>query len=233
MNHIQFRLLWNSISTSKKIKSIQGDRWFRIGCHLVYTWLLPWGDDEGRLRGEPVYILANILPNEGLSISDIEKILTELHRVELIIYYEIDNEYFIQVVDWNNHQRIRKDRYKTSHYPCPPNVNQMSTTGCQNVSLSPSPSPSPSPSSKPKKEKTFTPPSLDEVKEFFLKKGYDVKIADKAFDYYSAAEWKDSRGKPVMSWKQKMIAVWMKDEYRLPVIQKEKSVEELISLGFI
>lgn len=55
-------------------------------------------------------------------------------------------------------------------------------------------------------------PSLLEVKEFFNEKGYCQMVAAKAFDYYDAAGWIDSRNNPVNNWKQKMISVWMKPE---------------------
>jgi hypothetical protein len=58
----------------------------------------------------------------------------------------------------------------------------------------------------------FTPPSLDEVKEYFKEKGYKIEAAITAFNYYDVAGWKDRDGKKVKSWKQKMISVWFKDE---------------------
>lgn len=125
----QYRLLWSSISTSRKIRKIEGSKWFRVGCHLVYTWLIPWGDDDGRLRGETLWILANILPNEDLSIQEIDKSLVEIERVGLILRYSVDGEQFIQISDWTDHQRIRKDRHKSSSYPTwQPDVNQASTS---------------------------------------------------------------------------------------------------------
>jgi hypothetical protein len=82
-----------------------------------------------------------------------------------------------------------------------------------------------------KERKTFIPPSVNDVKAFFQEKGYKQDIAQKAFDYYSTAGWVDSKGNKVRNWKQKMIAVWFKDENR----SKEqpsyprKTLEELIS----
>lgn len=61
------------------------------------------------------------------------------------------------------------------------------------------------------KEK-FIPPSLEEVKQYFSDKGYTAEAAKKAFDYYNEGGWKDSKGKRVKNWKQKMIAVWFKPE---------------------
>ena len=40
----QYRLLWTTISTSRKMRCVSGDRWFRLGCHVVYTFMVAWGD---------------------------------------------------------------------------------------------------------------------------------------------------------------------------------------------
>ena len=66
-----------------------------------------------------------------------------------------------------------------------------------------------------KKEKTFVPPTIEEVVEYFLTKGYTKQAAELAYDYYAVADWVDSQGNHVRNWKQKMIAVWFKDEYRI------------------
>jgi hypothetical protein len=64
-----------------------------------------------------------------------------------------------------------------------------------------------------KPTKTFIPPTIDEVKAYFKEKGYKAEGAQKAFDYYTTMEWKDSNDKPVKNWKGKMIANWMRPEY--------------------
>jgi hypothetical protein len=60
----------------------------------------------------------------------------------------------------------------------------------------------------------FIPPSLDEVKEFFKSKGYNEEGAIKAYDYYTDMEWKDRDDKPVKRWKAKMIANWLRPEFK-------------------
>ena len=64
-----------------------------------------------------------------------------------------------------------------------------------------------------KPSKTFIPPTIDEVKGYFKEKGYSEEGAQKAFDYYTAGDWKDSGGKQVKNWKQKVLGVWMRPEY--------------------
>lgn len=74
-----------------------------------------------------------------------------------------------------------------------------------------------------KYNKRFTPPTLLEVTDYFLEKGYSDSSAKKAWEYYEAGNWKDSKGNQVKSWKQKMQGVWFKPE-NLIVENKRKMV---------
>ena len=68
---------------------------------------------------------------------------------------------------------------------------------------------------KGKKPKAFTPPTLEEIQAYIKERGSNVD-AKRFFDYYEQGGWKDSSGKPVRNWKQKMIAVWEKDKPAQP-----------------
>lgn len=63
-----------------------------------------------------------------------------------------------------------------------------------------------------KESKEVLPPSEIEVVSYFVKNGYTEASGKKAYNYYSTANWKDSKGKKVKNWKQKMIGVWFKEE---------------------
>ena len=62
------------------------------------------------------------------------------------------------------------------------------------------------------KEIIYSKPSLQEVIDFFEENGFTSLSAIKAYKYYDEADWTDSNGKKVKSWKQKMRGVWFKDE---------------------
>lgn len=66
--------------------------------------------------------------------------------------------------------------------------------------------------SKGREKSRFTPPTIEEVKQYFVDNGYRVDAAERAYKYYSDGNWCDSEGKQVRSWKQKMVAVWFKPE---------------------
>lgn len=75
---------------------------------------------------------------------------------------------------------------------------------------------------KPKKPRSvFTPPVISDVISYFEENGYTKQSAEKAFKYYSVANWKDGKGNQVKNWKQKMQGVWFKDENKETIIINE------------
>jgi chemotaxis protein histidine kinase CheA len=64
-------------------------------------------------------------------------------------------------------------------------------------------------------DKIFVPPQLFEVENYFFENGYTKESGKKAFNYYAVADWKDSKGTKVRNWKQKMQAVWFKEENKI------------------
>ena len=85
------------------------------------------------------------------------------------------------------------------------------------------------------RKKRFVPPTLEEVKAYVKEKGYNVD-AEYFFQYYTAGDWKDSEGKPVQNWKQKLIT-WSRKEkpkkyttaaqYKPQTMSKEQYEENL------
>jgi uncharacterized protein YdaU (DUF1376 family) len=66
-----------------------------------------------------------------------------------------------------------------------------------------------------KDKKKFKPPLLEDVVKYFFESGYTEESAVKAYNYYSVANWIDSKGKKVRNWKQKMQGVWFRDEHEI------------------
>jgi len=67
---------------------------------------------------------------------------------------------------------------------------------------------------KPKKEKKkpAIAPTLQEVKDYFKKEGYQEDTAIRFHKYYEALDWYDANGKAVLRWKAKCISTWFKPE---------------------
>lgn len=55
-----------------------------------------------------------------------------------------------------------------------------------------------------REKKLFIPPTLEEVQAYIEERNSPVN-AKRFFDYFTAGDWKDSAGKPVKNWKQKLI----------------------------
>jgi hypothetical protein len=60
--------------------------------------------------------------------------------------------------------------------------------------------------------------------------GYTKESAIKAFNYYDCAGWKDSKGNKVRNWKQKMQAVWFKDENKEPIRNNQNMLVLFLNL---
>ena len=53
-------------------------------------------------------------------------------------------------------------------------------------------------------KKEFEPPTLEEVKSWFIENGSTAEAGAKAWQYYTDGNWNDSKGQPVKNWRQKM-----------------------------
>lgn len=63
------------------------------------------------------------------------------------------------------------------------------------------------------KKKKFQPPTLEEVKSWFIENGSTAEAGAKAWQYYTDGEWIDSKGTPVKNWRQKMRGGrWLEDK---------------------
>jgi len=69
--------------------------------------------------------------------------------------------------------------------------------------------------SKPKHKPSFVAPELTEMKSFFVVNGYTPEAAERCWHYYNDGSWKDSTGKPIVSWKQKVRGIWFKPENKI------------------
>jgi len=62
-------------------------------------------------------------------------------------------------------------------------------------------------------KKEFEPPTLEEVKSWFIENGSTAEAGAKAWQYYTDGEWIDSKGTPVKNWRQKMRGGrWLEDK---------------------
>lgn len=96
----------------------------------VYWRLLAKSDSWGRLPGSPAKIRARCLPLlGGVTDEHIAGALGELHTVGRIDWYEIDGEFFVQLVDFDAHQpKSLIARRGEPSFPAPPDARPRTTT---------------------------------------------------------------------------------------------------------
>lgn len=73
----------------------------------------------------------------------------------------------------------------------------------------------------------FIPPTLQQVKDYCLEKGY-VLDCQKFIDYYTASNWKDKDNKQVKNWKQKVITWLGRDKTSLTLPSNVIEINKLI-----
>jgi hypothetical protein len=77
-----------------------------------------------------------------------------------------------------------------------------------------------------KKGKQVSAPNEEEVVAFFVSKGFPEKLGREFYEYYAVNDWKDGKGNPVKNYKQKALAVWMKED------RKEKPKTQQVESKF-
>ena len=86
------RMLKKVISESKKLGVLPSD-----SARLLYTWLIPWLDVEGRHSADSEIIKGHVFPKvKSMTIRKIERLVRELNEGRLIILYACDGETYLQ-----------------------------------------------------------------------------------------------------------------------------------------
>lgn len=130
----------------------------------------------------------------GINEGTIENILKMLESEHQILQQKTTKFRVISIVNWYSYQIIDSSSDNGLTTELQQNYTNKNDKKVKNV------------------KKGFIKPSLSEVEEFVISRGYDKPLAKKAFEHYDLADWHDSNGKPVKNWKQKINTVWLKEE---------------------
>ena len=76
---------------------------------LILVGIITIANDYGKMRGNAGYIKNNIMPFDKTPLSDIEKSIKTIYKLGIVLCYEINNERFIKLKNW--------DKYQTLHHP--------------------------------------------------------------------------------------------------------------------
>ncbi len=114
-------MISKSISTSKKLSALST---FEA---LLFTWTIPHCDDFGRMDGNAKIVKGIVMPLRDEPVEEIEKGLKELVKKGLIERYNIEDEEYLQIIKWEEHQTFKTDRNRVAKYPENPTGNQTET----------------------------------------------------------------------------------------------------------
>ena len=111
------RMLLKTISTSQKLANLPSD-----SARLLWTWLLPHLDREGRFCAVPRVVLGHAVPRlKNHTEKTISIHLQQIADAGLIILYEVNGDRYLQYNQFDEHQSgFHKDREAPSTCPPPP-----------------------------------------------------------------------------------------------------------------
>ena len=180
---------------------------------LIFIALWNFSDDYGVVKAHPRWLINHIFPYEdSLSIQKFKGWLKELEKMGCILPFSENGEGFYLIKNFLKHQVINRPSKQRLANP-PDSINEHSLSSHGTLILETETETETEDKSHTKKKK-FIPPQEKDVISYFKEKGYSEQSAKKAFEYYDTGKWKDSKGNQVLNWKQKMIAVWFKEENR-------------------
>jgi hypothetical protein len=99
---------------------------------LLFLGMISLADDEGRLRGNPVYLGRVIFPYDDIPTADIVEGLRLLWSYACITFYKVDGECYIFLPKWKTYQRV--DHPSDSTLPGPEKGVECSPVSFQNDS---------------------------------------------------------------------------------------------------
>jgi hypothetical protein len=108
------RMLSKRITRSEKVAALKTDT-----ARMLYTWLIPYLDVDGRCDAHPSLLKADLAPLlPHITPEKIKTILVELHSIGLIILYSLNGKQYLEVTKFDEHQKnLRKDRETPSKIP--------------------------------------------------------------------------------------------------------------------
>ena len=101
------RLLRESICRSESIDALS---WFE---EVLFYRLIVNCDDYGRFDGRPAIIKGSLFPLKDVAIKDIEKALSKLVALDMVVAYEAQGKPVLQLLTWDKYQtkRAMKSKY--------------------------------------------------------------------------------------------------------------------------
>jgi hypothetical protein len=116
-------MLSKRVTRSGKVSALSSDT-----ARMIYSWLIPYTDVEGRMEADPRLLKADIAPLlDHITPEVINRVLLELHKICLIVLYSSDDgsKQYLQITKFEDNQKnLRKDREAASRIP-PPSADKV------------------------------------------------------------------------------------------------------------
>ncbi|MBW2609933.1 MAG: hypothetical protein JRC68_06285 [Deltaproteobacteria bacterium] len=109
----------NRRSLGRKISQSQRVNYLSDKGALLYTWMIPQYDDQGRMNGDPEDVKFNVVPRRGFTVEDVFNELTEMDRLELIYWYIVNDKPYIEMPKeaWEESQTFKGIKRQPSKIP--------------------------------------------------------------------------------------------------------------------
>ena len=192
---------------TKKVTDDDNFMQLSASAQALYLHLTMSADDDGFCNQVSICMF-----KAHASIQDLQSLLERRY------IYQFENGVIV-IKHWRMANALRKDRYTPTAFQ--EELAQLKIKGngsytwlpdgCQTVAAClPQDRIGKDRLDKKRKDKEFMPPTREEVKAYVAERKSPVD-PDRFFDFYSEGGWKDSKGKPVRNWKQKLIS-WERRE---------------------
>ena len=110
------RMLKKQICDSRRLALLKTD-----SARLLYTWIIPHLDVDGRMSANSFIIKGKVVPRlNQMTLDLIEEYLLDMHINELITLYEADGDIYLYLRKFGDHQKIIREREAPSKCPPPP-----------------------------------------------------------------------------------------------------------------
>ena len=110
------RMISKAISLDEKVNALPDDT-----ARLLFTWIIPHLDCEGRLHGDATTIKSIVFPRRNVSIKKIEKYLKKMEDLKLILRFSVNGNQYLCAPHFEKHQTgLQKSRESQSQIPPPP-----------------------------------------------------------------------------------------------------------------
>ena len=107
------RMISKAISLDEVVNALSDDT-----ARLLFTWLIPHLDCEGRTHGDAQTVKSIVFPRRKISARKVEKYLKELEKKELIVRYSVNGNTYLCAKNFGKHQTgLRKDKESPSQIP--------------------------------------------------------------------------------------------------------------------